>query len=526
VTSSGNTLQSDLTVTLNAAPAAGTELADATFGALGSFTFTAGSGNGTTNSSLLFTPTPDNLVEGDELALIVPVASMLSSEVTYTPNPVTILDGNSATVSFKFASTIVGENDPASKIVLVLVTAPGDMLENSATVTVNATNGTASNADYDAGLFPKSVIFAAGQESGATQIVNFAPTSDTFVEGDETITLTLSSGFLLTGSGQTSHLVTVQDGAVVTNEDTPVSVTFAAELGDQPNYIIVAGPLHGTVSGTLPNLIYWPSANFNGSDSFLVHVYDGQLSSFEASIGLVINPVNDEPQFAIGTQISATDESPEQMIANWAANISPGPTAAADEAAQSISFTVSNDSSGLFKVQPSISASGTLTFTPAPNVQGTAFVNVVIEDDGGTSRGGIDHSLPQTFLIEVKKARIWHNAANELDVNGDAKIAPNDVVDVINFINAFGGQRAPSSGSAAGPYWDVSGDGWVAPGDALDVINYIDAFGADGEGQSPLAQTTQLSGIGDRLPLRGELPAEDLFTLLALEVELQPKRRS
>ena len=80
------------------------------------------------------------------------------------------------------------------------MTAPGDILENSATITVNATNGTAGDADYDLGLFPKSVVFVAGQGNADTQTVSFASTSDTIVEGDETVTLVLSGGFCLSGA--------------------------------------------------------------------------------------------------------------------------------------------------------------------------------------------------------------------------------------------------------------------------------------------------------------------------------------
>src|SRR5262249_47515391 len=51
--------------------------------------------------------------------------------------------------------------------------------------------------------------------------------------------------------------------------------------------------------------------------------------------------------------------------------------------------------------QPAISASGVLTFTPAANANGTAIVNVTLQDDGGIANGGVDTSAPQTFTINV-----------------------------------------------------------------------------------------------------------------------------
>ena len=35
-------------------------------------------------------------------------------------------------------------------------------------------------------------------------------------------------------------------------------------------------PLHGTLSGTAPNLTYTPDANYHGSDSFLFKANDGE----------------------------------------------------------------------------------------------------------------------------------------------------------------------------------------------------------------------------------------------------------
>ena len=52
-------------------------------------------------------------------------------------------------------------------------------------------------------------------------------------------------------------------------------------------------------------------------------------------------------------------------------------------------------------MQPSISADGTLTYTPAENQFGSAVVSVSIHDDGGTADGGDDTSSVQTFLITV-----------------------------------------------------------------------------------------------------------------------------
>src|SRR5207248_1910799 len=56
---------------------------------------------------------------------------------------------------------------------------------------------------------------------------------------------------------------------------------------------------------------------------------------------------------------------------------------------------------GLFAVAPSLSPTGTLTYTPAANANGTATITLVLKDNGGTANGGADTSASQSFTITV-----------------------------------------------------------------------------------------------------------------------------
>ena len=55
-------------------------------------------------------------------------------------------------------------------------------------------------------------------------------------------------------------------------------------------------------------------------------------------------------------------------------------------------------------MQPAVSPSGTLTFTPAAVAEGVANVTVTALDDGGTDNGGFDSSASQTFTITISGA--------------------------------------------------------------------------------------------------------------------------
>ena len=91
---------------------------------------------------------------------------------------------------------------------------------------------------------------------------------------------------------------------------------------------------------------------------------------------------------------------------------------------------------------------------------------------------------------------------------------------MINYINASGSGLVPDNANNSKPFLDVTGDNFVAPNDVLDVINAINAGqGGEGESQGSLA-TAQLSVSGNQLPVTG-----DLLALLAADQELQASRR-
>ncbi len=125
---------------------------------------------------------------------------------------------------------------------------------------------------------------------------------------------------------------------------------------------------------------------------------DAGLGGDNASATVTITAVNDEPSFTKGADQDVLEDTGTKTVNGWATNLSRGP---ADESAQTLVFTVTNDNNDLFAIRPAISASGTLTFTPANNINGSAIVSVVLMDNGGTANGGDDASPTQTFTITI-----------------------------------------------------------------------------------------------------------------------------
>jgi hypothetical protein len=152
-------------------------------------------------------------------------------------------------------------------------------------------------------------------------------------------------------------------------------------------------------------LSYTPSALNNGMATVSVRLRDsggsadgGVDTSAEQTFTITTLPVNDAPSFVVGADLSVPQDAGAQTVPGWATAIISGP---ADESAQAVQFVVTVDDPALFAVAPAIAPDGTLTFTPLATASGKAIVTVRLQDDGGTTDGGIDISEEQTFSIAV-----------------------------------------------------------------------------------------------------------------------------
>jgi VCBS repeat-containing protein/autotransporter-associated beta strand protein len=149
------------------------------------------------------------------------------------------------------------------------------------------------------------------------------------------------------------------------------------------------------------NLSYTPAKDAAGVATVTVIAKDdggianGGIEQSQAqTFTITVNPANDAPSFTAGANQTVNEDAGSQSLAGWASAISAGPS---DESQQTVSFTVTNDNSALFSVQPAIAADGTLTYTPAKDANGKATITVIAKDDGGKDSG-----TAQTFTIEVK----------------------------------------------------------------------------------------------------------------------------
>jgi hypothetical protein len=179
--------------------------------------------------------------------------------------------------------------------------------------------------------------------------------------------------------------------------------TLAFQVTGNDNAALFSAGPAVSPAGTLT---YTSAPNANGTATISVRAVDnggtangGSDASAPQTFAVNVTAVNDAPSFTKGADQIVLEDSGAQSVSNWATGISTGPS---DEAGQTLAFQVTgNDNAALFSAGPAVSPTGTLTYTSAPNANGTATISVRVVDNGGTANGGSDASAPQTFAVNV-----------------------------------------------------------------------------------------------------------------------------
>ncbi len=453
-------------------------------------------------------PTPPSVNE-DSLPITINLSGITAGLDENQPLEISVTTNNPALI----VSSAPQYQSSATTGTIQLTLAPNQ--SGQATITVKVTDG---GLDGD--------IFTTADNASVQQTFTF-----TVNPLNDLPTLDPIPTLLLVGQNpvnQTFNLTGITAGG---GESQPLSV---AATTDNPQLIqnLTIDYSSGNSTATVHFATSQAAPNVNGQIVFTVT--DGGLDNNLATAGdnlstsrsiviLVISGavINHVPTFTKGPDPqNITDESKLVSLVNWATGISPGND---DSVLQTVHFIVSSDNASLFAVQPAVDLSGKLTFTTKPNQIGVAHVSVVAKDDGGTASGGSDQSDPQVFIIEIKKARVWHNADVNADVNADKSVAADDVVAIINYINAAKPELVPADGRATGPFYDVTGDGHIAADDVLAVINYVNAHPA--VKTTSLASSAVLIDTEDSRPFSQQGLSAELLDLLATELAGQPKRK-
>lgn len=113
----------------------------------------------------------------------------------------------------------------------------------------------------------------------------------------------------------------VADSQTVATEfgvSVPIILSGSDADGDAFSFTVLANPLRGALSGTIPNLIYTPAIGFSGTDSFTFAANDGRDDSAAASISVMVGASNAPPTLPTGLVTSVVSKS--QINLAWLDN--------------------------------------------------------------------------------------------------------------------------------------------------------------------------------------------------------------
>ncbi|MEO7369627.1 MAG: Ig-like domain-containing protein, partial [Ilumatobacteraceae bacterium] len=194
------------------------------------------------------------------------------------------------------------------------------------------------------------------------------------------------------------------------NITTPEDATLPIVLGatdpnstDTLTFAVVSQPTHGALTGPIPNLIYTPEANYNGTDSFTFKANDGTADSAAATINITITPVNDPP---VAAPVSVSTNRDTSAIVQLSAT---------DVDGDALTFVIVDQ-----PLHGALSGSGsTRTYTPATGYAGPDSFTYKASD------GLVDSNLATVSITVVATNRPPTATAASVSTNEDTAVVAN-----------------------------------------------------------------------------------------------------
>ncbi|MDX2109158.1 MAG: Ig-like domain-containing protein [Verrucomicrobiota bacterium] len=207
-----------------------------------------------------------------------------------------------------------------------------------------------------------------------------------------------------TPAGELQLTLGVSHGTLILAQTT--GLTFSIGGGSAAASLAFSGTV-AAINSALSGLLYTADANYHsglGAEALMIALSDqgntgsGGAKSANATIPLVIGERNDAPKMDAIADLSILEDAGVQTIS--LTGIDDGDNLDV----QALTITATSNNTALVP-NPTVNyaspgTTGSLTFTPVANTNGSATVTVTVTDNGGTANGGIN-TLVRTFLVTV-----------------------------------------------------------------------------------------------------------------------------
>ena len=188
------------------------------------------------------------------------------------------------------------EGSPAGSAPGITLPTPLAIPGTNVGITINY-EGTTDGVNYSSFDYLTSLItFSNAPSVGGQDFNGFysnasSETNGNFIEGVGSFGYTFQSvGLRVFGTaGNQVPVANPQTISVLTNTSANITLTASDSDGDPLTYAIVANPTNGTLTGTPPNVVYTPKANYVGPDAFTFKANDGVTDSAPALISLNVS---------------------------------------------------------------------------------------------------------------------------------------------------------------------------------------------------------------------------------------------
>jgi hypothetical protein len=210
---------------------------------------------------------------------------------------------NTAPVADPQLSILIAENS-SKAIFLSASDVNGDVLVFS--ISEDASHGSLSDFETESGALVYTPEVDYHGEDSFSFIAN---------DGTEDSNMAIVSIQVVGVNGSNSPPIP-ENQSVETDEDTSISIVLTAFDADEDNpaFAVVEQPDHGVLSGSPPNLVFTPSANYAGLDSFIFSVNDGHVNSTAfGTVNIAIVSENDLP-VAQSMSLNVEENSRKSMI--------------------------------------------------------------------------------------------------------------------------------------------------------------------------------------------------------------------
>ncbi|MDO7086205.1 Ig-like domain-containing protein, partial [Pseudocolwellia sp. AS88] len=399
-------------------------------GAIPNATYTIDDGNGGTdtailafsNISLVIDITPDNLSTNEDTSVLLDVlandsfeASPLVTEFTQSTNGIVTLeaDGTGSYTpnenffgSDSFTYTVTSGGVTETTTVTINIIEQNDIPESVGIADQSAVDGQTvsidlsnrfSDVDADDLTFSSTVLPSGLSIDPTTGVISGTLDNSASQHGPTNNGIYEVSITALDGRGGSAEetftytivnaLPTAVNDDVVTEEDTSATINVLVNDGNPDSdslTVTEAVAAHGTLVINFDNSItYTPDIDFNGSDTIIYRIIDGDGGESTASVNVTVTPANDDPTSSgIANQADADSSS---INLDVSANFS-------DIDGDDLSFSVAGLPPGL-----SIDAvTGVITGTVPNDVSITGPYTVTVTADDGNG-GSVDTSFTWAF---------------------------------------------------------------------------------------------------------------------------------